>query len=150
MQTEKLEQQLWDYVEGNLSDAEMKRFDKFLEDNLALKKEYDIVYGIHQSLVDMPLQELDSKFTDKVVAAVPDAVLSSSRRDFYWLATCCVVLLGTAGAMMILPQSDFSSSRWFDLGIVDSSIFRYLIVFAAIPFLFLLDDWLKKRYNRVS
>lgn len=148
MQTEKLEQQLWDYVEGNLSESEMERFDKFLKDNLELKKEHDVIRSIHDGLVLMPLQELDSAFTEKIVASVPKITTSSSRGDFYWLAACFTILIGTAMTLMTFWQSDFSALYQFDLWMVDSSIFRYLIVFIAIPFLFLLDDWLKKRYSR--
>ena len=65
---------IWNYIDGQMTDKEKISFEKDLALNQELMKRYEFLLSLHESLQERPLSSPSAGFTDRVMAALPRSV----------------------------------------------------------------------------
>lgn len=77
--TEQLEEQMLDYLDGNLSASQKESFERELEASHVMRTRFQELSTIHESLRDSSLENPTSNFTERVlfkISQLPKSVLS--------------------------------------------------------------------------
>ncbi|RZK48418.1 MAG: hypothetical protein EOO87_20570, partial [Pedobacter sp.] len=79
-----IEQQLWDYIDGNLDEIQRKNIEEKIESNAAVKLQYEELLNLNFAFSEMELDEPSMSFTRNVmenVALEPAPVSLKTRVD---------------------------------------------------------------------
>ena len=139
------------YLDGQLSDAEMKDFKRALENNAALRKEFELRKEVYESLADHTydnirdtMSEILDRQTDQVEMQEKGRVISFNTVRWRAMAAALILLIGLFAAMRwftpsgpdgnrealaeyMTPYSSYSEfrSEGDDQGAIDAAFFFY-------------------------
>ena len=153
-----IEQQLWDYIDGNLDDASKKAIEEKIESNAELKSQYEDLLKLNLVFDGLDLDEPSMSFTRNVmesIALAPAPVAMKTKVDkkiIYSIGGFFVVsLLALLGyvfynANLEMPQFDLKVNFDFNLEkyITPTTIYAFLFADLVIGLVF-LDQFLRKK-----
>ncbi len=154
-----IEQRIWDYIDGNLSEAENKEITILIETNPEYQLVYSQLIDINSSLNDMELDEPSMGFTRSVVekislSPVPGSVKSMvDKRIIGGLASFFVLTIFGLLAYAIFNFSGQTPGykteievQWANFnGFQSPDNILGFIFLDAILGLYLLDGWLRRK-----
>jgi hypothetical protein len=153
-----IEQQLWDYIDGNLDEPSTKAIEEKIASDAEVKSQYDDLLKFNLSFEGIDLDEPSMSFTRNVmesVALVPAPVAMKTKVDkkiIYGIGGFFVISL-VALFGYILYNSNLSMPN-FDMNVnFDFKLDQYITPTAVYSFLFLdlviglifLDQFLRKK-----
>ena len=146
MNKEQQEQQIWEYIDGQLSLEQSDNFEQSLSKDSNLNRSYQEILVMHQTMNMLTLPDVSYGFSDKVIQQL-DSTQSSSFHVKWILSSTLMLSLLTVvltlvnktahpgiGSLSLLEQKVAFA--------LNTGVFSYLLVFAFIPVLFLLDRYL--------
>lgn len=156
-----IEQQLWDYIDGNLHEAAKKAVEEKIESDSEIKSQYEDLLKLNSVFAGLDLDEPSMSFTRNVmesVASVPAPVALKTQVDkriIYSIGGFFVVsLLALFGYVLYnsnisLPKFDFDANLNFNLDkyITPTVLYSFLFVDLVIGLVF-LDQFLRKRIHK--
>jgi len=153
-----IEQQLWDYIDGNLDESAKKAIEEKILSDAEIKSQYDELLKLNLSFESMDLDEPSMSFTRNVmesVALVPAPLAMKTKVDkniIYGISGFFVIsLLALFG--YVLYHSDLSISSFdlnvnldfnFDQYITSTTVYSFLFADLVIGLIF-LDQFLRKK-----
>ncbi len=144
---------IWNYLDGDMSSAERNRFEKQLQEDIMLKKEYEQITILHQGLTKHQLKSAPEHLFDQVIKRVQSesspgfSLVPLLKRLIPAIVVVTLLvwlfpyhLVGVEGGVQITNYS----FQFFEILTPYFSFMAYLFV----PLLFLLglDRILKKRF----
>lgn len=153
-----IEQQLWDYIDGNLDDSSKKAIEEKIESNADLKSQYEDLLKLSLVFNELDLDEPSMSFNRNVmesIALAPAPVAMKTKVDkkiIYSIGGFFVIsLLALLGyvfynANFEMPQFDLKVNLDFNLEkyITPTAIYAFLFADLVIGLIF-LDQFLRKK-----
>jgi len=153
-----IEQQLWDYIDGNLDESSKKAIEEKIALNAEFKSQYEDLLKLNLVFDGMDLDEPSMSFTRNVmesVAIVPAPVAMKTKVDkkiIYGIGGFFVIsLLALLGYVFYnvnleMPKFDLKVNLDFNLEkyITPSAIYAFLFADLVIGLIF-LDQFLRKK-----
>ena len=153
-----IEQQLWDYIDGNLDESSKKAIEEKIALNAEFKSQYEDLLKLNLVFDGMDLDEPSMSFTRNVmesVAIVPAPVAMETKVDkkiIYGIGGFFVIsLLALLGYVFYnvnleMPKFDLKVNLDFNLEkyITPSAIYAFLFADLVIGLIF-LDQFLRKK-----
>lgn len=135
-----IEQQLWDYIDGNLDEIQRKNIEEKIESNAAVKLQYEELLNLNFAFSEMELDEPSMSFTRNVmenVALEPAPVSLKTRVDtriiFSIGAFFAISILGLLG--YILYNSTFTMPNFGKYFTADFNLDKYITPTAIYVFI---------------
>ncbi|NII84453.1 MULTISPECIES: anti-sigma factor family protein [unclassified Pedobacter] len=156
-----IEQQLWDYIDGNLDDSSKKAIEEKIESDAEIKSQYEELLKLNFVFNEIDLDEPSMSFNRNVmesVATVPAPVAMKTRVDkkiIYCIGGFFVIsLLALFGYVLYhsdlnMPKFDFNVNLNYNLDqyITPTVLYSFLFIDLVIGLIF-LDQFLRKRINK--
>jgi hypothetical protein len=153
-----IEQQLWDYIDGNLNDASKKAIEEKIESNAEIKSHYEDLLKLNLVFDGLDLDAPSMSFNRNVmesIALAPAPVAMKTKVDkkiIYSIGGFFVVsLLALLGYVFYnvnleMPQFDLKVNFDFNLEkyITSTTIYAFLFADLVIGLIF-LDQFLRKK-----
>ena len=158
-----IEQQLWDYIDGNLDEPSKKAIEEKIASDAAIKSQYDDLLKFNLSFEGIDLDEPSMSFTRNVmesVALVPAPVAMKTKVDkkiIYSIGSFFVFsLLALFGYVLYnsnlsMPQFDMNVNFDFNLDqyITPTTVYSFLFADLVIGLIF-LDQFLRKKMAQIK
>ena len=155
-----IEQQLWDYIDGNLNETQRKSIEEKIETDISVKLQYEELLNLNAAFSEMELDEPSMSFTRNVmdsVALEPAPVSLKTKVDnriIYSIGGFFVIslmaLLGYVFYNSTFTMPDFSRymSVSFEIDKVITPISLYIFLgIDLILGLIYIDYFLRKKLN---
>lgn len=156
-----IEQQLWDYIDGNLDESSKKAIEEKIASDVEVKSQYDDLLKFNLSFEGIDLDEPSMSFTRNVmesVALVPAPVAMKTKVDkkiIYGIGGFFVIsLVALFGYVLYnsnLSMPDFDMNVDFDFKldqyITPTAVYSFLFLDLVIGLIF-LDQFLRKKAVR--
>jgi hypothetical protein len=153
-----IEQQLWDYIDGNLDEPSKKAIEEKIESDAEVKSQYEDLLKLNSVFDGMDLDEPSMSFTRNVmesVALVPAPVAMKTKVDkkiIYSIGGFFVIsLLALFGYVLYnsnlsIPSFDLNVNFDFNLDqyITPTTVYSFLFADLVIGLIF-LDQFLRKK-----
>jgi hypothetical protein len=153
-----IEQQLWDYIDGNLDESSKKAIEEKIESDAEVKSQYEDLLKLNSVFDGMDLDEPSMSFTRNVmesVALVPAPVAMKTKVDkkiIYSIGGFFVIsLLALFGYVLYnsnlsIPSFDLNVNFDFNLDqyITATTVYGFLFADLVIGLIF-LDQFLRKK-----
>ena len=153
-----IEEQLWDYIDGNCTAVESEEIKAKIATNLQYSKIYKELIAVHKELGQLDFEEPSMSFTrnvmEKVELELPPVALKTKvdQRIVYFIASFFVLsILGIFGYAISksnlnftfeLPKIDFTLGLTKVFNPITLQIFIIVDVFLGLVY---LDSFLRKR-----
>jgi len=158
-----IEQQLWDYIDGNLDEPSKKAIEEKIASDAEIKSQYDDLLKFNLSFEGIDLDEPSMSFTRNVmesVALVPAPVAMKTKVDkkiIYSIGSFFVFsLLALFGYVLYnsnlsMPQFDMNVNFDFNLDqyITPTTVYSFLFADLVIGLIF-LDQFLRKKMAQIK
>ncbi|WP_316829083.1 hypothetical protein [Pedobacter miscanthi] len=156
-----IEQQLWDYIDGNLEESAKKTIEEKIESDTGVKSLYEDLLKLNSTFAELDLDEPSMSFTRNVmesVALVPAPLAMKTQVDkkiIYGIGGFFVIsLLALFGYVLYnsslsMPKFDFDVNLNFNLDhyITHTVLYSFLFFDLVIGLIF-LDQFLRKRMHK--
>lgn len=156
-----IEQQLWDYIDGNLDEFSKKAIEEKIESDVRIKAQYEELLKLNSAFSGLDLDEPSMSFTRNVmesIALAPAPVAMKTKVDkkiIYAIGGFFIVsllfLFGYAlySSNLSMPKLDFNSIFNFNLDryITPTVLYSFLFFDLVIGLVF-LDQFLRKRIHK--
>ncbi|KQM78267.1 hypothetical protein ASE74_14635 [Pedobacter sp. Leaf216] len=156
-----IEQQLWDYIDGNLDESAKKAIEEKIESDAEIKSQYEDLVKLNLSFESMDLDEPSLSFTRNVmesVALVPAPVAMKTQVDkkiIYSIVGFFVIsLLALFGYVLYIsnlsmPKFSFNVNLNFNVDqyITPTVLYSFLFFDLVIGLIF-LDQFLRKKMHK--
>ncbi|MBB6237340.1 hypothetical protein HDC90_001961 [Pedobacter sp. AK013] len=156
-----IEQQLWDYIDGNLNDSSKKAIEEKIESNAEIKSQYEELLKLNLVFNELDLDEPSMSFNRNVmesVALAPAPVAMKTKVDkkiIYSISGFFLVsLLAILGYVFYnvnfkMPQFHFKANLDFNVEkyITPTAIYAFLFADLVIGLIF-LDQFLRKKVTQ--
>jgi len=153
-----IEQQLWDYIDGNLDDASKKAIEEKIESNTEIKSQYEDLLKLNLVFDGLDLDEPSMSFNRNVmesIALVPAPVAMKTKVDkkiiygiggFFVVSLLAILSYVFYNANLEMPQFDLKVNLDFNLEkyITSTAIYAFLFADLVIGLIF-LDQFLRKK-----
>jgi len=153
-----IEQQLWDYIDGNLDENLKKSIEEKIDSDPQIKLQYEEFLKFNLTFSNLDLEEPSMSFTRKVmedVALVPAPISLKTRVDtriiysiggFFVLSILAILSFIAYNTKFTMPNFDFDLTFNFDTGkiITPTTINIFLFVDLIIGLVF-MDYFLRKK-----
>jgi len=153
-----IEQQLWDYIDGNLDDASKKAIEEKIESNTEIKSQYEDLLKLNLVFDGLDLDEPSMSFNRNVmesIALVPAPVAMKTKVDkkiiygiggFFVVSLLAILSYVFYNANLEMPQFDLKVNFDFNLEkyITSTAIYAFLFADLVIGLIF-LDQFLRKK-----
>ncbi|MDQ0636647.1 hypothetical protein QF042_000212 [Pedobacter sp. W3I1] len=153
-----IEQQLWDYIDGNLDDSSKKAIEEKIDSNAEIKAQYEDLLKLNLVFNELDLDEPSMSFNRNVmesIALAPAPVAMKTKVDkkiIYSIGGFFVIsLLALLGYVFYnvnleMPQFDLKVNFDFnfDKYITPTTIYAFLFADLVIGLIF-LDQFLRKK-----
>ncbi|WP_316843370.1 hypothetical protein [Pedobacter psychrodurus] len=153
-----IEQQLWDYIDGNLDETSKKAIEEKIASDAEIKSQYDDLLKFNSSFEGIDLDEPSMSFTRNVmesVALVPAPVAMKTKVDkkiIYGIGGFFVISLAALFGYVLynsnLSMPDFDMNVDFDFKldqyITPTAVYSFLFADLVIGLIF-LDQFLRKK-----
>ena len=155
-----IEQQLWDYIDGNLNETQRKSIEEKIETDISVKLQYEELLNLNAAFSEMELDEPSMSFTRNVmdsVALEPAPVSLKTKVDnriIYSIGGFFVIslmaLLGYVFYNSTFTMPDFSRymsvSFEIDKVITPTSLYIFLGIDLVLGLIY-IDYFLRKKLN---
>lgn len=153
-----IEQQLWDYIDGNLNDAERNGIEHLLATNIDIKQQYEELLLVNETLSGIEIDAPSMSFTRNVMESIaiePAPIMLKTKVDtriIFGIATFFLVsILGIFG--YVISTTTFTIPNFEQYFSLNFSIDKYitptaLYVFIGIDLilaLIFMDYFLRKK-----
>jgi len=156
-----IEQQLWDYIDGNLDESAKKAIEEKIESDAEIKSQYEDLVKLNLSFESMDLDEPSLSFTRNVmesVALAPAPVAMKTQVDkkiIYSIGGFFVIsLLALFGYVLYIsnlsmPKFGFNVNLNFNVDqyITPTVLYSFLFFDLVIGLIF-LDQFLRKKMHK--
>ncbi|RNL50684.1 anti-sigma factor [Pedobacter jejuensis] len=156
-----IDQQLWDYIDGNLNETQRKSIEEKIETDISVKLQYEELLNFNTAFNEMELDEPSMSFTRNVmdsVALEPAPVSLKTKVDnriIYSIGGFFVVslmaLLGYVFYNSTFTMPDFSRylsvSFEIDKVITPTSLYIFLGIDLVLGLIY-IDYFLRKKLNQ--
>jgi hypothetical protein len=156
-----IEQQLWDYIDGNLDEFSKKAIEEKIESDAGIKAQYEELLKLNSAFSALDLDEPSMSFTRNVmegIALAPAPVAMKTKVDkkiIYAIGGFFIVsllfLFGYAlySSNLSMLKLDFNSNFNFNLDryITPTVLYSFLFFDLVIGLVF-LDQFLRKRIHK--
>ncbi|WP_293311644.1 anti-sigma factor family protein [Pedobacter sp. UBA5917] len=156
-----IEQQLWDYIDGNLDGSAQKAIEEKIASDPEIKSQYEGLLKLNSVFSELDLDEPSMSFTRNVMESValePTPIALKTRVDkkiIYGIGGFFVIsLLALFGYVLYnsnisLPKFDLDANLNFNLDkyITPTVLYSFLFVDLAIGLVF-LDQFLRKKIHK--
>lgn len=151
-----IEQQLWDYIDGNLDDSSKKAIEEKIESNAEIKSQYEDLLKLNLVFDELDLDEPSMSFNRNVmesIALAPAPVAMKTKVDkkiIYSIGGFFVIsLLALLGyvfynANLEMPEFDLKVNFNLEKYITPTAIYAFLFADLVIGLIF-LDQFLRKK-----
>lgn len=153
-----IEQQLWDYIDGNLDESSKKAIEEKIALDAEVKAQYEDLLKLNLAFDGMDLDEPSMSFTRNVmesVALVPAPVAMKTKVDkniiysiggFFLVSLLALLSYVFYNANLEMPQFDLKVNFDFNLEkyITSTAIYAFLFADLVIGLIF-LDQFLRKK-----
>lgn len=154
-----IEQQLWDYIDGNLDEFSKKTIEEKIESNAGIKIQYEELLKLNSAFNALDLDEPSMSFTKNVmesIALAPAPVAMKTKVDekiIYAIGGFFIVsLLSLFGYVLYnsnlsMPKLGFNVTLNFNLDqyITPTVLYSFLFFDLVIGLVF-LDQFLRKKF----
>ncbi|MCX2493649.1 hypothetical protein OQX63_09220 [Pedobacter sp. PF22-3] len=154
-----IEQQLWDYIDGNLDEFSKKTIEEKIESNAGIKTQYEELLKLNSAFNALDLDEPSMSFTRNVmesIALAPAPVAMKTKVDekiIYAIGGFFIVsLLSLFGYVLYnsnlsMPKLGFNVTLNFNLDqyITPTVLYSFLFFDLVIGLVF-LDQFLRKKF----
>lgn len=145
MSNNDIEYKLWQYLDEELSPAEIAAIDQQLSSDDQLNADFLEIKQLHKELQQLPLSAVSPDFAGQVMTQL-DSVKASSFH-IRWIITMSSIYVLVGLGFLFFDDFSALNIQWglntFDMGL--SSInYSYLMVFTLVPVLLFFDRWLSK------
>lgn len=154
-----IEQQLWDYIDGNLDEFSKKTIEEKIESNAGIKTQYEELLKLNSAFNAIDLDEPSMSFTRNVmesIALAPAPVAMKTKVDekiIYAIGGFFIVsLLSLFGYVLYnsnlsMPKLGFNVTLNFNLDqyITPTVLYSFLFFDLVIGLVF-LDQFLRKKF----
>lgn len=154
-----IEQQLWDYIDGNLDEFSKKTIEEKIESNAGIKIQYEELLKLNSAFNTLDLDEPSMSFTRNVmesIALAPAPVAMKTKVDekiIYAIGGFFIVsLLSLFGYVLYnsnlsMPKLGFNVTLNFNLDqyITPTVLYSFLFFDLVIGLVF-LDQFLRKKF----
>ena len=162
---EEIEMQLWEYMDGTCTVADMQRISILIERDAAWKEKYNELLAIHASLSkNIDLEQPSMRFTQNVMDAVAKAHVAPATKQYInkgiirGIAAMFIAMIAAifgyafahmkGGSVSTISRLNFKSpdlSNFFN-----SSTFNIIIAVNVIIGLVLLDALIRRKRTQTS
>lgn len=156
-----IEQQLWDYIDGNLDGSAQKAIEGKIASDPEIKSQYEDLLKLNSVFGGLDLDEPSMSFTRNVMESValePTPIAMKTRVDkkiIYGIGSFFVIsLLALFGYVLYnsnisLPKFDLDANLNFNLDkyITPTVLYSFLFVDLVIGLVF-LDQFLRKKIHK--
>eukprot|EP01012_Entosiphon_sulcatum_P014584 TRINITY_DN195_c0_g2_i1.p2 TRINITY_DN195_c0_g2~~TRINITY_DN195_c0_g2_i1.p2 ORF type:complete len:160 (-),score=26.02 TRINITY_DN195_c0_g2_i1:915-1394(-) len=156
-----IEQQLWDYIDGNLHGLAKKAIEEKIDSDPEIKSQYEDLLKLNSVFAELDLDEPSMSFTRNVmesVALVPAPVALKTQVDkriIYSIGGFFVIsLLALFGYVLYnsnisLPKFDLDANLNFNMDkyITPTVLYSFLFIDLVIGLVF-LDQFLRKKMHK--
>lgn len=153
-----IEQQLWDYIDGNLDDSSKKAIEEKIALDAEVKAQYEDLLKLNLAFDGMDLDEPSMSFTRNVmesIALAPAPVAMKTKVDkkiiysiggFFVVSLLALLSYVFYHANLEMPQFDLKVNFDFNLEkyITSTAIYAFLFADLVIGLIF-LDQFLRKK-----
>ncbi|WP_426326946.1 anti-sigma factor family protein [Pedobacter sp. R-06] len=153
-----IEQQLWDYIDGNLDDASKKAIEEKIESDAEIKSQYEDLLKLNLVFDGLDLDEPSMSFNRNVmesIALVPAPMAMKTKVDkkiiygiggFFVVSLLAILSYVFYNANLEMPQFDLKVNFDFNLEkyITSTAIYAFLFADLVIGLIF-LDQFLRKK-----
>lgn len=161
-----MENQLWDYIDGNISADQKSAIEKLLESNLEWKNKYQELLGIHSMMQQTGLEQPSMRFTKNVMEEIAKYHIAPATKTYInkkiiWGLTAFFITMIVGFLIYGFGQIDWTAGnttteKYIDFSKVDLSKFfnnTYVNVFMMLNVvlgLMLLDRFLANKRKKFS
>jgi len=144
-----IEQQLWDYIDGNLDQIQAKFIEEKINAEPQFKIQYEELLQFSQKLEDLTLEEPSMSFTRNVmedVASVPAPISLKTKIDtrviygvggFLVLPILAILAFTAYNSTFTMPRFDFDLSFEVNKMITPTALYAFLFVDLVIGLIFM-------------
>ncbi|MFC4211722.1 hypothetical protein ACFOWA_11045 [Pedobacter lithocola] len=155
-----IEQQLWDYIDGNLNETQRKSIEEKIETDVSVKLQYEELLNLNIAFSEMELDEPSMSFIRNVMESVklePAPVLLKTKVDnriiysiggFFVLSLLTLLGYVFYNATFTMPDLSkyFLVNFELDKFITPTSLYIFLGVDLVLGLIF-MDYFLRKKLN---
>jgi hypothetical protein len=158
-----IEQQLWDYIDGNLDESSKKAIEEKIESDAEIKSQYEDLLKLNLVFGEVDLDEPSMSFTRNVmesVALVPAPVAMKTKVDkkiiysiggFFVISLVALFGYVLYNSNLSIPNLDLNVD--FDLNldqyISSTTVYSFLFADLVIGLIF-LDQFLRKKVAQIK
>lgn len=153
-----IEEQLWDYIDGNLDENQSKALEKLINSDNEIKLKYEELLHFNRAFDDLDLDEPSLSFTRNVmesIAVQPAPMALKTRVDkkiIYSIGAFFVLtlltILGYAVYSSNLQFNKLDISMNFDINKLITPTTLYIFLFSDLIIgLIFMDYWLRKKLS---
>jgi hypothetical protein len=151
-----IEQQLWDYIDGNLDDSSKKAIEEKIESNAEIKSQYEDLLKLNLVFEELDLDEPSMSFNRNVmesIALVPAPVAMKSKVDkkiiysiggFFLISLLALLGYVFYNANLEMPKFDLKVDFNLEKYNTPTAIYAFLFADLVIGLIF-LDQFLRKK-----
>jgi hypothetical protein len=151
-----IEQQLWDYIDGNLDDSSKKAIEEKIESNAEIKSQYENLLKLNLVFDGFDLDEPSMSFNRNVmesIALVPAPVAMKTKVDkkivysiggFFLISLLALLGYVFYNANLEMPKFDLKVDFNLEKYITPTAIYAFLFADLVIGLIF-LDQFLRKK-----
>lgn len=156
-----IEQQLWDYIDGNLKGLAKKAIEEKIESDPEIKSQYEDLLNLNSVFAGLDLDEPSMSFTRNVMESValehaPIAMKTQVDKNiiygiggFFMISLLAVFGYVLYNSNISLPKFDLDANLNFNLNkyITPTVLYSFLFVDLVIGLVF-LDQFLRKKMHK--
>ncbi len=153
-----IEQQLWDYIDGNLDDSSKKAIEEKIESDAEIKSQYEDLLKLNLVFNELDLDEPSMSFNRNVmesIALAPAPVAMKTKVDkkiiysiggFFLISLLALIGYVFYKVQLDMPAFDLKVNLDFNLNqyITPTAIYAFLFADLVIGLIF-LDQFLRKK-----
>ncbi len=156
-----IEQQLWDYIDGNLDEFSKKAIEEKIESDARIKAQYEELLNLNSVFSALDLDEPSLSFTRNVmesIALAPAPVAMKTKVDkkiiyviggFFIVSLLFLFGYTIYSSNLSMPKLDFYSNFNFNLDrYITPTVLYIFLFFDLVIGLVFLDKFLRKRIHK--
>ncbi|SDG87329.1 hypothetical protein SAMN05421827_11270 [Pedobacter terrae] len=154
-----IEQQLWEYIDGDLDEFSKKAIEEKIKSDARIKVQYEELLKLNSAFSALDLDEPSMSFTRNVmesIALAPAPVAMKTKVDkkiiyaiggFFIVSLLFLFGYSIYSSNLSMPKLDFNFNFNLDRYITPTVLYSFLFFDLVIGLVF-LDQFLRKRINK--
>lgn len=145
MSNNEIEYKLWQYLDEELSEAEIEVINQQLFSDDQLNADFLQIKQLHMELQQLPLSAVSPGFAAQVMTQLAPAKASSFH--IRWIIGMSSIYIFVSMGFLFFDDFNSFNIPWdlttIDLGLAHIN-YSYLMVFTLVPILMIFDRWLSR------